>query len=225
MTAGELRFRTQSDDGLFLIDCQGEVVPHWTSEAELEGRRRGERAGRADRGGVERCADRGGAGGRVSALAGDERGGDDAGGAGEPRGHVQSGAAVTGGRSSTERLPAGAAHSPHVARQRQPHPRPPRIPSSISSVSRRCAAIAYAAINERARGRTVRNRLEIAAQEPAPRRRRERRPRVVEGDLRACGSSVSVTTTSLPGGEALIAWSSNAWKSTLSDAGATLSSR
>jgi hypothetical protein len=33
MTATSLRFRTQSDDGLLLVDCRGEVVPHWTSES------------------------------------------------------------------------------------------------------------------------------------------------------------------------------------------------
>ena len=33
MTATSLRFRTQSDDGLLLIDCRAEVVPHWTSES------------------------------------------------------------------------------------------------------------------------------------------------------------------------------------------------
>lgn len=33
MTATSLRFRTQSEDGLWLIDCRGEAVPHWTSEA------------------------------------------------------------------------------------------------------------------------------------------------------------------------------------------------
>jgi len=38
-------------------------------------------------------------------------------------------------------------------------------------------------------------------------------------------SSVRVTIASEPGGEALIAWSRSAWKSTLSDAAGTLSSR
>lgn len=33
MTAASLRFRTQSGDGLWLADCRGEVVPHWTSES------------------------------------------------------------------------------------------------------------------------------------------------------------------------------------------------
>jgi hypothetical protein len=33
MTATSLRFRTQSDDGLWLVDCRAEVVPHWTSES------------------------------------------------------------------------------------------------------------------------------------------------------------------------------------------------
>jgi hypothetical protein len=33
MTATSLRFRTQSDDGLWLVDVRGEVVPHWTSES------------------------------------------------------------------------------------------------------------------------------------------------------------------------------------------------
>lgn len=33
MTAASLRFRTQSEDGLWLVDCRGEVVPHWTSES------------------------------------------------------------------------------------------------------------------------------------------------------------------------------------------------
>lgn len=33
MTAASLRFRTQSEDGLLLADCRGEIVPHWTSEA------------------------------------------------------------------------------------------------------------------------------------------------------------------------------------------------
>ncbi|MEP7122619.1 MAG: hypothetical protein ABJE95_16975 [Byssovorax sp.] len=33
MTATTLRFRTQSDDGLWLLDTRGEVVPHWTSES------------------------------------------------------------------------------------------------------------------------------------------------------------------------------------------------
>jgi hypothetical protein len=33
MTATSLRFRTQSDDGLWLVDTRGEVVPHWTSES------------------------------------------------------------------------------------------------------------------------------------------------------------------------------------------------
>jgi hypothetical protein len=33
MTAASLRFRTQSADGLWLVDCRGEVVPHWTSES------------------------------------------------------------------------------------------------------------------------------------------------------------------------------------------------
>lgn len=33
MTAASLRFRTQSEDGLLLVDCRGEVVPHWTSES------------------------------------------------------------------------------------------------------------------------------------------------------------------------------------------------
>ncbi len=32
MTAASLRLRTQSGDGLWLGDCRGEVVPHWTSE-------------------------------------------------------------------------------------------------------------------------------------------------------------------------------------------------
>ncbi len=32
MTAASLRLRTQSGDGLWLVDCRGEVVPHWTSE-------------------------------------------------------------------------------------------------------------------------------------------------------------------------------------------------
>ena len=32
MTATSLRLRTQSEDGLWLLDCRGEVVPHWTSE-------------------------------------------------------------------------------------------------------------------------------------------------------------------------------------------------
>jgi hypothetical protein len=32
MTAGSLRFRIQSRDGLSLADVRGEVVPHWTSE-------------------------------------------------------------------------------------------------------------------------------------------------------------------------------------------------
>jgi hypothetical protein len=33
MTAASLRFRTQSEDGLLLVDCRGEIVPHWTSES------------------------------------------------------------------------------------------------------------------------------------------------------------------------------------------------
>jgi hypothetical protein len=33
MTATSLRFRTQTDDGLLLVDCRGEAVPHWTSES------------------------------------------------------------------------------------------------------------------------------------------------------------------------------------------------
>jgi len=33
MTATALRFRTRSDDGLWLLDTRGEVVPHWTSES------------------------------------------------------------------------------------------------------------------------------------------------------------------------------------------------
>jgi hypothetical protein len=33
MTAASLRFRTQSEDGLWIVDCRGEVVPHWTSES------------------------------------------------------------------------------------------------------------------------------------------------------------------------------------------------
>jgi hypothetical protein len=31
-TAGSLRFRYQTDDGLLVLDLRGEVVPHWTSE-------------------------------------------------------------------------------------------------------------------------------------------------------------------------------------------------
>ncbi len=32
MTAGSLRFRYQSDDGISLVDCRADVIPHWTSE-------------------------------------------------------------------------------------------------------------------------------------------------------------------------------------------------
>jgi hypothetical protein len=32
MTAGSLRLRAQSDDGLWALDCRGDFVPHWTSE-------------------------------------------------------------------------------------------------------------------------------------------------------------------------------------------------
>lgn len=32
MTAGSLRFRLQSEDGLTVLDCRGDFIPHWTSE-------------------------------------------------------------------------------------------------------------------------------------------------------------------------------------------------
>jgi hypothetical protein len=32
MTAASLRFRTQSEEGLWLVDGRSEIVPHWTSE-------------------------------------------------------------------------------------------------------------------------------------------------------------------------------------------------
>jgi hypothetical protein len=32
MTAGSVRFRYQSDDGISLVDCRADVIPHWTSE-------------------------------------------------------------------------------------------------------------------------------------------------------------------------------------------------
>lgn len=32
MTAASLRFRYQSDDGISLIDCRADLIPHWTSE-------------------------------------------------------------------------------------------------------------------------------------------------------------------------------------------------
>jgi hypothetical protein len=33
MTAASLRFRIQSQDGLALLDCRADILPHWTSES------------------------------------------------------------------------------------------------------------------------------------------------------------------------------------------------
>lgn len=36
MTATSLRFRFQSDDGLTVLDCRGDLIPHWTSDQTWE---------------------------------------------------------------------------------------------------------------------------------------------------------------------------------------------